>query len=75
MGTTALHLCVSTYQTHLASRILSILSTRPLDDHSLLIKDLMPDLLKLCPQAVSLYIDARLINVKWTPRFSVGNLI
>jgi hypothetical protein len=57
-----------------ASKILNILSTKPLDDHSRFIKDLLTDLLRLCPISLAEYLDQRLIKVPWTPLFTDGKL-
>lgn len=56
-GVTPLHLCVRDSMSTNSSRILKILGRKPLDDHSSFIKDLLPDLLKLCPLALAEYLD------------------
>jgi len=56
-GVTALHICVKESMIMTASKILNILSTKPLDDHSRFIKDLLTDLLRLCPISLAEYLD------------------
>lgn len=73
-GVTPLHLCIRDSQITIASSILKVLSGKPLDDHSNFIKDLMPDLLKLCPLALADYLDQRLMKVPWALQFTDGKL-
>jgi hypothetical protein len=44
-----------------------ILATKQLNDHSDLIKDIFPDLLKLSPMGLAEYLEKRLLKVEWTP--------
>jgi hypothetical protein len=73
-GITPLHICIRDSMSTNSTRLLKLLSTKPLDDHSDFIKDLLPDLLKLCPLALADYLDSRLISVPWTPKFTDGKL-
>jgi len=34
----------------------------------------MSDLMTMCPNAFSVYLDSRFVEVPWTPQFSKGSL-
>jgi len=51
----------------IAAKFLQILANYPLSDASDHIKDIMSDLMTICPNAFAQYLDSRLIEVPWTP--------
>jgi len=57
-----------------AAKFLQILANYPLSGASDHIKDIMPDLMTICPNAFALYLDSRLVEVPWAPLFSKGTL-
>jgi hypothetical protein len=71
---TILHYCVRDSNIVLASRILKILMNQPINSNVENIKDILPNLMTLCPYSLSKFLDSRLLKVPWTPTFSDGKL-
>jgi hypothetical protein len=57
------------------ARIFKILQNQPnLNNNTNQLREIFPEILTSSPYSLSSYLDARLINVPWTPNFTNGRL-
>lgn len=64
-GATVLHNCIKQSYSRAADSILMTIGSYPLDDHVIYIKDIMKDLLMLCPVSMAKYFEMRVIQPAW----------